>query len=161
MKLYEIDQAIQDLVDPDTGEILDYEAFEKLKMARDDKIEGMALAAKNYTAEGEAIKKEVEALTARQKACEKNAARLKEYLIALLDGEKFKTARVAMHYGSSTVCQIADEKAFIRAMTESQNYEYLKFPPAEISKTAITNAIKAGKTVEGAELVKKPYIVIK
>ena len=54
MKLYEIDQAILALVDPETGEILDYEAFSELKMKREEKIEGMALWHKNLTAEATA-----------------------------------------------------------------------------------------------------------
>ena len=38
MTLYEIDQAIQGLVDPETGELMDYEAFAALQMDRDARL---------------------------------------------------------------------------------------------------------------------------
>ena len=68
MKLYEINAALEALVDPETGELMDYDAFEALQMARDDKIEGMALWYKDMVAEAKAIKEEADTLTARRKA---------------------------------------------------------------------------------------------
>ena len=46
-------------------------------------------------------------------------------------------------------------------MQESQHWEYLSFKPPTVNRTEITKAIKAGKTVEGAELVKTVSITIK
>ena len=43
MTIYEIDNRIAELVDPETGELLDYEAFAELQMEREAKIENMAL----------------------------------------------------------------------------------------------------------------------
>ena len=51
MKLYEINAALEALVDPETGELMDYDAFEALNLARDEKIEGMALWYKDMVAE--------------------------------------------------------------------------------------------------------------
>lgn len=56
MTLYEIDQAIQGLVDPETGELMDYEAFAALQMDRDAKIENMALWYKDLMADAMAAK---------------------------------------------------------------------------------------------------------
>ncbi len=47
MTLYEIDKAITDLADPETGEITDFEALDNLQMARDQKIENIACYYKN------------------------------------------------------------------------------------------------------------------
>jgi len=77
MKLYEIDREIESLVDPGTGEILDFEAFTSLQMAREAKIENMALWAKNLTAEADAIKAERNNLTDRERAARNKADSLK------------------------------------------------------------------------------------
>lgn len=42
MTIYDIDQNLMALVDPETGELLDVEAFARLQMAREKKLEGMA-----------------------------------------------------------------------------------------------------------------------
>lgn len=159
--LYEINETIMSLVDPETGEILDYEAFSALKMEREEKIENMALWYKDLMAEATAIKAEEANLAARRKACENKAERLKAYLSELLAGDKFKTPRVACSFRASKSLQIQDEAKFIDSMIVSERFEYLKFPQPTVDKTAITNAIKAGQVVQGAELVEKKNISIK
>lgn len=161
MTLYEIDQAILALVDPETGEILDYDAFSNLKMDREAKIEGMALWLKNLTAEAAAIRAEEISLAERRKALEKKADSLKQYLSEILEGTKFSTARVACSFRKSKSVVIHDEEEFIRTMQESQHFEYLKYSPPTVNRTEITNAIKAGKEIPGAELVEKTNLSIK
>ena len=161
MKLYEIDQAILALVDPETGEILDYEAFSDLKMAREEKIEGMALWCKNLDAEAAAIKAEENALAERRKPLERKSANLKKYITEILSGDKFTTARVACTFRKSKSVEIQDEAEFIRTMQEGQHFEYLKYSLPTVNKTEITNAIKAGKEVPGAQLVEKNNLSIK
>ena len=161
MNLYEIDQAILDLVDPETGEILDYDAFSELKMAKEEKIEGMALWHKNLTAEATAIRAEEIKLAERRKELEKKAESLKRYLTEILSGAKFSTARVACSFRKTKSVEIADETEFIRQMEESMHYEYLKYSPPTVNKTEITNAIKAGQTVPGAQLIEKNNLSIK
>lgn len=161
MNLYDIDQAILDLVDLETGEILDYEAFAELKMAREVKIEGMALWCKNLDAEAKAIRAEEVSLAERRKALEKKAESLKKYLTMILDGGKFSTARVACSFRKSKSVEILDEAAFIQAMEASQHYEYLTYSAPKVNRTEITNAIKAGKEVPGAQLIEKNNLSIK
>lgn len=70
----QIEQAWSAAVDPETGEIISEEAaqaIEQLSMAREEKIENLALYRKNLTAEAEALKNEKLALAARQSATEK------------------------------------------------------------------------------------------
>lgn len=159
--LYEIDATIMSLVDLETGEILDYEAFAELQMEREKKIENMALWYKDLVAEANAIKAEEANLAARRKACENKAERLKAYLSDLLDGGKFKTPRVDCTFRASRSVQIQDEAEFIRAMEQGQHFEYLTYKAPTVNKTAITQAIKAGQLVPGAELVEKKSISIK
>lgn len=160
MKLYEINEAILDLVDPETGEILDYEAFEELKMAREEKVEGMALWVKNLDAEAAAIKTEEKALAERRKSLEKKSVSLKAYLSEILSGNKFSTPRVACTFRKTKAVEILDEESFIQTMQESMRYEFLRFK-TEIDRTEITNAIKAGHEVPGASLVEKLSMSIK
>ena len=56
MTIYEIDQAIMECVDIETGEIIDTEQLDKLQMERDTKLENVACWIKELTAEAEAIK---------------------------------------------------------------------------------------------------------
>ena len=86
MKLYEIDSALEALVDPETGELLDYEQFSRLQMEREAKIENTALYVKNLEAEAKAIKEEEARLSERRKAMENKAKRLREYIGFALDG---------------------------------------------------------------------------
>lgn len=161
MSLYNIDAAIMALVDPETGEILNYEAFAALQMEREEKLENMALWHKNLTAEAAAIKAEEANLAARRKELEAKAEKLKEYLFEALGGDPFKTPRVVCKFNKSQKVEIQDEAAFIRTMQENQHWEYLTFKPPTVNKTEITKAIKAGQSVEGAELVKTVSMTIK
>lgn len=74
MKLYEINEQLESLlmigdeyVDTSTGEVLMKEAVDELRMEKEAKIEGCLLFVKNMTAEAEAIKAEIDKLTARMR----------------------------------------------------------------------------------------------
>lgn len=161
MNLYDIDQQILAQVDPETGEILDYEAFAELKLARDEKIEGMALWFKNLIAEASAIRAEEIALAERRKGLERKADSLKQYLGEILSGGKFSTARVACSFRKSKSVDIQDEAEFIRTMEETQHFEFLKYSAPTVNKTEIANALKAGVDVPGAQLIEKQNLSIK
>ena len=70
MKLYEIDNAILDCIDLETGEVIDTERLDALNMERDAKIENVVLWIKDLMAEANAIKVEKLALAERQKVAE-------------------------------------------------------------------------------------------
>lgn len=102
MKLYEIDQAIQELfdnmtVDEVTGEaILDWGELEALQMARAEKLEGAALAVKNLEAEAAAIEAEEKKLAARKTAAKNRAKRIREWIAYNIGTDKLVTPRVSM-----------------------------------------------------------------
>ena len=102
MKLYEIDNAIMDCVDMETGEIIDIERLSALQMERDQKIEGIGCWIKNLLSDAKALKEEKDNLAARQKVAENKAASLKEFLSKYLDGEKFKTAKDLVIFRAGT-----------------------------------------------------------
>lgn len=163
MKLYEINQAIEGLlnnaVDPETGEILfDPEELDRLQLERDVKLESLALAVKNLTAEAKAIREEETALAERRRSVEKKAERARQYLEFILQGEKFQTAKVAVSYRKSKKLELAPE--FLE--TAKTIYPYLlRFKEPEPDKAAITAELKAGFEIPGAELVESVSMQIK
>ncbi len=158
MKIYDIDAAILSLIDEETGEISDFEAFAELQMQRETKIENMALWYKELIAEGKAIREEERALGERRRACENKAERLKSYLGELLNGEKFKTAKTAISYRKSTAIEIEPE--FVGWAKENAP-ELLTFKEPEPNKTAIKAAIADAGGVNYAATVERVNISIK
>lgn len=146
------------LIDEETGEIKDYDAFEKLYIERDKKIENTLLWYKNETAEAEAIKKEIDVLKARKERCENIAKRLKSYASAALGGEKFRTSKVSVSYRKSS--SVETDPEFIE-WAEKNADEFLKYAPPEPNKTAIKNAINSGLDIKFAHIEEKNNILIK
>lgn len=161
--LYEINADLEALlgqVDEETGEVLfDPEALDALLMEREQKLEGVALAIKNITAEAVAIKTEEDALKERRQRLEKKKDGLLKYLQTALEGEKFETARVAVSYRKSQKTEITDQDKFMA--WASQHDEYLTFKAPEPNKTAIKAAIKDGAEIPGAALVDSVSMTIK
>ena len=60
MTLYEIDQAILDCVDMETGEVIDSDRLDLLQMERETKLENVGLWIKDLRAEADAIKNEIQ-----------------------------------------------------------------------------------------------------
>lgn len=153
MKLYEIDQAIVDLVDNETGEIIDIEMFDSLQMERDEKIESIALYIKDLKAEAEALKAEKLAFAERQKVAENKAESLKNYLAYALKGQAFKSTKAVVSFRKTQQVDIPD----IYKLDEN----FLKYAEPTADKTAIKEAIKAGQTVKGATLIENTNVIIK
>jgi hypothetical protein len=162
MKIYEIDKEIEALlneIDEETGEILfDPEKLDALQMERDRKVENLALAVKNLTAEAAAIKAEKDALYERQKATERDAERAKKYLEFVLNGEKFETARVAVSYRSSSRLEV-DEGFIAWAKRKAKSLLTIREP--EPNKTAIKEALKKGEKVPHVQMVTAQNMQIK
>ena len=63
MKLYEINEQIMACIDNETGEIIDTDKLNELQIAKDEKIENLALWYKDLLAEANALKEEKKATT--------------------------------------------------------------------------------------------------
>lgn len=153
MKLYEIDQAILNCIDLETGEIIDTEQLDKLTMEREAKLENVACWIKELKAEAEALKAEKMAFAKRQQVAENKMESLKKYLAYALDGQAFKTVRASVTFRKSQAVEVAD----IYKLDEN----YLRYKEPEADKTAIKEALKAGQTVAGATLVENTSVIIK
>ena len=153
MKLYEIDEAILNCIDTETGEIIDADQLDKLTMERDTKIENVACWIKDLKAEAEALKAEKQALAERQKVAENKMESLKKWLAYALNGQKFKSTRASVSFRATESVEVPD----IYKLDEN----YVRYKEPEADKTAIKEAIKAGKTVAGATLVENTSVIIK
>lgn len=153
MKLYEIDSAILDCVDVETGEIFDEDKFEELSLERDAKIENICLWIKNLKAEAEALKAEKDTFAQRQKVAENKMESLKRYISSYLDGTKFESAKVKVTFRKSESLEISED-----AIVPD---EYLRFKEPEVNKTELKKAIKSGVEVPGVALVTNNNIQIK
>ena len=152
MNLYEIDQAIMDAIDPETGEIID-EAFDSLVMTRNQKLENIGLYIKNLEADAAAFKAEKDSLADRQKTAENQAASLKRYLSDFLAGQKFETLRVKVSFRKSESLEVSEEAKIPE--------EFLRYKEPEINKADLKKAVKAGLVLDGVQLVEKQNISIK
>ena len=160
--LYDIDQAILDCVDLETGEILDGEKLDALQMEREAKLEGVALWVKDLNAEAAAVKEEADKLTARKKALDNKIASLKQWLLYALNGEKLKTARCNVYQTHSTRLAVADEQKLIEFLKTIEEPErFLTFREPELRKNEIKMALRNDYHIPGAALETTESVVIK
>ena len=153
MKLYEINQQILNCIDKETGEIVDIEKLNDLQMAKDEKLENLALWYKDLLAEANALKEEKEAFAAREKAAKNKAESIKNFLAYALNGENFKTTKCALSFRKSEKTVIDD----IYSVPEN----FLKYSEPKADLTGIKKAIKNGEEINGAHLEETQNIQIK
>lgn len=159
MTIYEINEQITALINDD-GEIMDFEQFEALSLAKEQKIENIGCWVKNLDAEANAIKAEEKSLKERRTAAENKAERLREYLAGFLNGEKYSSPRVNISYRKSEAVELAvDENAFVEwAAVKRPDLVKTKI---ELNKTAIKDAIKGGEQIDGAYITERQNMQIK
>ena len=155
--LYDIDKAIYDFefeIDEETGEILNYDELDNLKMERNQKIENIGLYYKSVSAEAEMVKAEAKNLTERYKRLENKAESLKKYLAYALQGEKFSTPRLAVSYRKSESVEIGQDFVYDKKWCEVST----TYKP---DKKKLKDAIKSGKEIAGVKLIEKQNISVK
>lgn len=153
MKLYEIEEAILECVDTETGEIIDIEKLEALSIERDAKIESICLWIKNLKAEEEALKAEKDAFDKRMKAVKNKKESLTNFISSYLAGMKFKTTKVYVSFGKSERLEVDD----ITKIPE----KYLKHKEPDVDKTGLKKALNEGQAIEGVHIQECLNIQIK
>ena len=151
--LYEINEQIMDCCDFDTGEIIDEDKLNELQLAFDEKVENIGCWIKNLLSDAEAIKQEKMNLATRQAAAEKKAESLKRYLANVLDGNKFKTAKVQISFRKS-------KQVVVNDMSKIDD-DYLKYSEPTVDKTKVKKALESGVKLDGVKLVENNNIQIK
>lgn len=153
MTLYEINEAILGCIDGETGEVIDPERLTALQMERDKKIEGVALWVKNLKSDIEAVKAEKMAFADRQKALEKKLDSINEWLKNALDGQEFSTSKAVVSFRRTKSVKVVN--------VLDLDSKYLRYSEPTADKKAIKEALEAGETVEGAELVESVSMTVK
>ncbi len=152
MKLYDIQDAILNLVDDETGEVTNVEMFEQLQMEEDEKIENIALWIKSLDAEAKAIRDEEKSLAERRAVKEKKAQSLKDFLAKYLDGRKVETPRMKIGWRKSEKVVIENEEMIPEMYTKLVK---------SIDRTELKKALKEGIEIEGARIEHNNNIQIK
>lgn len=162
-KLYEINGDLENLIEQarieaeeNDGIVSDdlFKAIEELGIERDEKIEGVALHIKEVNAYLVSIKNEEDRLRKIKLAASKEIDGLKLFLSNALSGEKFTTEKCNISFRKSVATIIEDENIIPK--------EYIKEKvTTSPDKTAIKNAINAGKEIPGAYLQENKNITIK
>ena len=158
MKLYEINNAILNCIDMETGEIIDIDKLNELELERDAKIENVACWIKELKAEAEAIKAEKLALAERQKVAENKVESLKKWVAYALGGQKFSTAKCSVSFRNTESVEVTEEG--LEALMKEHD-ELLTYKAPEPNKKAIKDAIKDGLSVAGVQLVQNVSTIIK
>ena len=159
--LFEIDQAIMDCIDMESGEILDIDRLNTLQMERDKKIESVALWIKNLEADAMAYKGQKDVFAEREKAAKNKIESLKKWLTGALNGQKMSTDKVAISFRKSDSVEIENEDGFVDWAWKTHRDDLLKYTDPTPDKAAIKQAIKSGLTVFGCALVEKMNAQIK
>ena len=163
MKLYEIDELIarcvvvndNEAVDTSTGEIIDIDYLEHLQMERSKKTEYLIKLYLNCLSDAEALKAEADKFSKRAKTESNKAEQIKNYLTFLQNGESF-TSEDGLH-------KITHRKSQSVEVTDLSALEkrFLRYKEPEPDKKLISQALKEGYKVEGAQLINKLSIQIK
>lgn len=155
--LYDIDQDLMDCFDPDTGEILDDEKFEALSIERDEKIEGVALAIKNLTAELEAYDTEMKSFKSKMNTTKKKIEGLTAFLRRATQETNFHTVRVDVRFRRNPVSVKIEDDAEI----PKEYYLPVKIPDPQPDKKAIKEALSEGIEIKGCSLVQNVSMSVK
>ena len=158
MTIYEINSLIDtflaDNIDEETGEIRNIEQLNELQIARNEKIESIALYLKNVRAMAKAVKDERQILAERQARLDRKAGSLESLLDWRCGGERFETGKVLVSYRRSASVIVDD--------IEGIPAEYTKIKTEVLpDKTLIKQALKEGKKVGGCHLETRNNISVK
>ena len=163
MKLYEIDQKLEDLIlqlepDPETGEIPANEdeiiaEINALAMKREDILQYLAKLAINTKATVQSMKAEEKRLKDRRARMESRHDRL----IAILDrecgGEKTELGVATLCYRKSSRVEITDEDATFKWLKETGHEDCYRIPKPEIYKANVGKLLDDGEEIPGVERV--------
>lgn len=163
-KLYEInadiERAIMEGTNFETGEFEAPEILEMLCMERDQKFENVALFVKDSRAEAEAIKNEMATLKARMDKLNRNADGAERWLAENLAGQKFSTSKVECVFRRSEAVEC--DEAFCQYAYDIGMYDFItRKETVTPNKTKIKAFLKNGGTLEHCQIVEKNNMTVK
>lgn len=144
-------------IDPETGEILNFNEVDDLQLAFEEKAEAYAIVIKNKLALAAELKQEIKTLQDRCKAVLNTAERMENHLAQSMQAvgkDRLETARTCVSFRKSTQVNITD----IDRLPYGYITEKIERKP---DKASIKKALASGQVVTGAELIEKQNIQIK
>ena len=145
--LYNISQELRSLIELDMDEDRKADSLDDLKMGLHDKIDGCLAYRQECIRQSEALKGEVDRLSALMKTSNNKADKMKDYVLSsmLMTG-------TTKHTGLFSA-SIAKGLQSIKIVDESLiSQEYMRITAA-LDKTKIKNAIQSGLEVAGATII--------
>ena len=163
-KLYEINKSIEDLLnavtDPETGEVVDLDALDDLLLEREQKLENVAVYCKDVHAEWVPVSHEIMTLQQRAENLENTEAGLKFYLAKALDGQKFSTPKCDVGFRKSESVQVDDE--FVAWAKDNFAIDFVIHKETDApDRMKIKKFLKEGGTLEHCRIVEKQSIQVK
>jgi len=161
VKLYEVNQLIDSifdqLVNPDTGEIIPDDALlaqlDSLQMEHSRILEYLAKLVLNTKSEVAALKEEEQRLKERRGNKERKIDRLMGILDRECAGEKTDCGVATVCYRKTTKVDVADGAAAISWLMENGYDSCYKQPAPEVSKSEVKKLLQRGTEVPGVSLV--------
>ena len=161
MNLFEINQEIAscvklesgDFVNTETGEIIDKEALDSLKMEKNTKIRNIACWIRNLQSDENQLDEQEKIYRNRKNAVKRKREDLEAYLASVLNGEKWQNKEVEVKWRKSEVVVVSNEKKL-------SSY-YFRYKEPEVNRTLLKADLKAGIKLDGAELVTKNNMKVK
>lgn len=161
MKLYEVNQAIEDifglLVDPETGEVIPDESLmaqlESLQMERSRILEYLAKLVLNTRSQVSGLKEEEKRLKEHRAMLERKDERLMSILDRECHGEKTDCGVATVCYRKTTKVDVSDNATAISWLMENGHPQCYKVPAPEISKSEVKKLLTTGTEVPGVALV--------
>jgi seryl-tRNA synthetase len=157
MKLYELTQTYQTILDLDIDQESLETALESLNDTLEEKANSIGKVISQLNAESAAYKTEIDRLNAKKKQSESKVESLKEYLdfaFKSMNVSKLETPLYKFSYRKS-------ESVFIDNLEEIQEQYKRTEVVISVDKTSIKSAIKAGLEVKGAHIEEKQNLQIK
>ena len=162
MKLFEIIKEIancvkygDDVVNVETGEIIDTEALDALKIERDVKIENIGKWILNLEAEEKALADQEHRFKERKEAAKRKKESLKKYIAFVLGGKPWKSTACEFRFRTS-------EAVVFGGALESVPNEFLRrYETVELDKAKVKKALKAGVHIYGCALEQKQNLTVK
>ena len=162
MKLYEVNQSIEELVmmlepDPETGEVTAteevLEQLNALQMERSRILEYLAKLVLNCRSEAAAVKAEEKRLAERRRQLEQRDERLMQILDRECAGQKTNCGVATVNYRATSRVDVMDGKKAINWLKRHKHTECYRTPEPEVSKTEVKKLLSAGEKIPGLALV--------
>ena len=161
MKLYEVNQAIEDIferiVDPETGEIIGDEALMEelsaLQMERGRILEYLAKLVLNNKAAIESIKEEERRLRERRTNIDRKTEKIMQILDRECAGQKTDCGVATFCYRKTSRVEVSDLDTAVAWLDENGHKDCYRILAPEIAKSEVKKLLTDGSEIPGVELV--------